>query len=64
MPEPSNHNFSVEHPLPPRQADTGGTEITKLTRAEEWLAENREALDSFNAYIEQHGLPLEKYRSF
>ena len=33
-------------------------------RAELWLAENRAALDSSNAYVEQHGLPLAQYREF
>lgn len=29
-----------------------------------WLAQNREALVSSNAYVEQRGLPLARYRSF
>ena len=33
-------------------------------RAELWLVENRAALDSSNAYVEQHGLPLAQYREF
>ncbi len=33
-------------------------------RAEHWLAENREALDDWNACVEAHGLPLARYRSF
>ncbi|WP_042339043.1 type II toxin-antitoxin system CcdA family antitoxin [Paraburkholderia ferrariae] len=33
-------------------------------RAERWLKENAEAIESYNAYVEQHGLPLEKYRMF
>ena len=28
-------------------------------RAELWQAENREAIESSNAYVEKHGLPLE-----
>lgn len=34
------------------------------TRAERWLEENREALESSNAYVEKHGLPLARYRQF
>ena len=34
------------------------------TRAERWLEENRAALDSYNEYVEEHGLPLEKFRLF
>lgn len=33
-------------------------------RAERWLKENAEAIESSNAYVEQHGLPFEKYRMF
>ena len=29
-----------------------------------WLAENREALESSNAYVEAHGLPLAQHRNF
>jgi antitoxin CcdA len=33
-------------------------------RAELWRKENAEAIESYNTYVEQHGLPLEKYRMF
>jgi antitoxin CcdA len=33
-------------------------------RAELWLAANREALESSNAYVEAHGLPLARHRQF
>jgi antitoxin CcdA len=33
-------------------------------REKRWLEENREALDSSNAYIEAHGLPLAKHRPY
>lgn len=33
-------------------------------RAERWLEENRAAFDSYNEYVEEHGLPLEKFRLF
>lgn len=36
---------------------------TKQT-AEAFLRQNREAMDAWNAHVEQHGLPLEKYRNF
>lgn len=29
-----------------------------------WLAENRDALESSNEWVERHGLPLEQYRQF
>ncbi len=33
-------------------------------RAQRWLEENREAIEASNAYVEQHGLPLARYRRF
>ncbi|WP_298395113.1 type II toxin-antitoxin system CcdA family antitoxin [Sphingobium sp.] len=29
-----------------------------------WMEANKEAFASLNAYVEKHGLPLEKYRAF
>lgn len=34
------------------------------TRAEQWIEENREAIESSNAYVEKHGLPLARFRLF
>lgn len=31
---------------------------------ERWLAENRDALKSSDTFVEQHGLPLARYRGF
>lgn len=33
-------------------------------RREVWLAENRAAMDAWNAHVEAHGLPLAQYRRF
>jgi antitoxin CcdA len=33
-------------------------------RAQRWLDENKEAIDSSNAYVEKNGLPLAQYRQF
>lgn len=33
-------------------------------RREKWLAENRAAIEASNAYVEEHGLPLARYRMF
>lgn len=47
------------------QAATSGLEqAVAWKRSERWLEENGEALDSFNEYIEQNGLPLERFRLF
>ncbi|NYS26835.1 type II toxin-antitoxin system CcdA family antitoxin [Rhodobacteraceae bacterium 2376] len=39
-------------------------EAVRKEKAARWLEENRAALDGYNAWIEQNGLPLEKYRQF
>jgi antitoxin CcdA len=36
----------------------------RAEKARRWQEENREALEAQNAWIEQHGLPLAKYRMF
>ena len=33
-------------------------------RARQWLKENEKALESSNAYVEEHGLPLANLRPF
>lgn len=34
------------------------------TKAEQWKRENKAAIESSNAWVEEHGLPLAKYRRF
>jgi antitoxin CcdA len=38
--------------------------IAAILRANDWKAQNADAIVSMNAWIEEHGLPLEKYRMF
>jgi antitoxin CcdA len=35
-----------------------------IKRREKWLVENMAAIESNNAWIEEHGLPLAKHRMF
>lgn len=42
----------------------GLEQAVKEARSRRWLEENREALDSYNAYIEANGLPLADLRLF
>lgn len=44
--------------------ERGIAEQLAKTKAERWVAENREALASSNAYVEAHGLPLAGQRRF
>lgn len=44
--------------------ERGLVEALAEARAARWKEENREAFDAYNAWIAEHGLPLEKYRLF
>ena len=39
-------------------------EAVRARKAEQWLEENRAALTGYNEWVEQNGLPLERYRQF
>jgi antitoxin CcdA len=45
-------------------AEAGLARAVAERRAELWRAENRDALESSNAYVEANGLPLARYRGF
>jgi len=47
-----------------KAAEAGLASAVAEQRALRWRESNQAALDSSNAYVEQHGLPLAKYRSF
>lgn len=44
--------------------ERGLQEQVRQSRREAWLEENREAIESSNAWVEKHGLPLAEYRQF
>lgn len=45
-------------------AEEGVAQAVAKRRAELWLEENREAIESSNTYVKKHGLPLAKHRMF
>jgi antitoxin CcdA len=45
-------------------AEAGVARAVAEKRAELWVAENAEAFECWNAYVEKNGLPLAKYRTF
>lgn len=47
-----------------RAAEDGVRSAVANAKAAQWKAENTAALQSSNAYVEKHGLPLERYRQF
>lgn len=44
--------------------ERGLIETVKEARAAKWLEENREAIESWNAWVEENGLPLASKRLF
>ena len=47
-----------------RAAEAGVATALKQARTEAWKRENAGAISDFNAYIEENGLPLSKFRQF
>lgn len=47
-----------------RAAERGVARAIAERRADLWLAENGAALESSNAFVDQQGLPLARYRNF
>ena len=45
-------------------AEVGVADAVARKRSEVWLAENRDALESSNAFVETRGLPLARHRNF
>jgi antitoxin CcdA len=53
----------LEINLPPACGHPSDSEVAE-TKAARWLQENCAAADSWNDYVEQHGLPLSEFRTF
>ena len=47
-----------------RAAEAGIAEAVAAEKARLWKIENRAAIEAWNAYIDQHGIPLEESRQF
>lgn len=47
-----------------RAAEAGLRAAVQSAKAEAWRRENAEAVASANAWVDAHGLPLERYRQF
>jgi antitoxin CcdA len=47
-----------------RAAEDGIAKAVADEQARRWLKENKAALEQWNKYVEQNGLPLAKYRLF
>lgn len=44
--------------------EQGLHQAVSRVKSERWLEENKEALESSNAWVEKHGLPLARFRQF
>lgn len=70
--KPTNLTLAVSLVLEARElgvnvsqaAEVGIAAAVAKRRQQRWLEENREALESSNEFVEQHGLPLAAYRNF
>ncbi len=47
-----------------RAAEDGLRAAVKAEKERKWKEENREVIESYNAWVEEHGIPLAKYRQF
>jgi antitoxin CcdA len=47
-----------------RACEAGLAAEVKKAREAKWIEENWEAIQSWNAWVEEHGLPLAKHRMF
>ena len=47
-----------------RACERGLSEEIRAERNRRWQEDNREAIEASNAYVAEHGLPLEKLRLF
>ncbi|SFI55746.1 type II toxin-antitoxin system CcdA family antitoxin [Aerobium aerolatum] len=47
-----------------RAAEAGIAEAVRREKARAWQEENREAIEGWNRYFEEEGLPFSEYRGF
>jgi antitoxin CcdA len=40
------------------------SEVVRKHRAEQWLRDNRKAIEAYNRHIRQHGIWCDEYRTF
>ena len=47
-----------------RACEAGLADEVRRVREKQWIEENWEAIQGWNVWVEEHGLPLAKYRMF
>ena len=48
----------------PQACEAGPRDRVAVAKTAAWLAENGPALQAWNDYVEEHGLPLAQFRQF
>ncbi|WP_066587183.1 MULTISPECIES: type II toxin-antitoxin system CcdA family antitoxin [Sphingomonas] len=47
-----------------RACEEGLDRVVREERRRRWIEENRDAMEAYNEFVREHGLPLAKYRMF
>ena len=47
-----------------QEFETHLAEVVRKHRAEQWLKDNREAIDAYNRYVEEHGIWSDEFRTW
>jgi len=61
---PTNHHDAESPTSAAGFSGDGLLSADSEQRAAIWLQENLAAIESSNAYVDEHGLPLERFRQF
>jgi antitoxin CcdA len=64
LPEPLIHEAKALGINISQACERGLAASVAEARAAAWLKENRPALDAWNDYVEEHGIPLAEFRQF
>jgi antitoxin CcdA len=64
LPEALLHDAKALNINVSKACEHGLAAEVKRARADKWLSDNREGIAAWNAYIEEHGLPLAEFRQF
>ena len=44
--------------------EAGLSQHVAATKAQKWRSDNREAIESFNAWVAEHGMPFDEFRQY
>jgi antitoxin CcdA len=64
LPEPLIHEAKAFGINLSQACEDGLAAAVAKARSAAWLEENRPALEAWNEYVEEHGIPLAEFRQF